>query len=376
MPVIEGRSLVYRFATAAPLWMGAVTGATRLSPGVIRRAASGVLRAFVDRGALNDRGLLTLGLYGAWPQLAQSYSGSGSPYWASKGMLGLLLPADHEVWRATEEPLPIEAADTRRVIPAAGWLVSGTRADGIVRLYNHGTDHEAPGARVADSPIYARFGYSSASIPPPVGDTVGSPVDNSVGALRDGRSTHRTGFERGVLGDDGTAAFATSVAHTHWIDSGDSPGEPRVVDGPELHTASVVRGAWEVRAARLAHGAPTTRLRVSGWPIPSSESAHVRVDDDVASVRVEAEGLVAEMLALSDGGHPSAHEERGTSPIGAVTTVPWLELDVAPGETAVVASRLAGTTPTADEPPRARVLSSSVLEVTWPDGVTSTVAVS
>lgn len=39
MPVLQGRSLIYRFAAAAPLWMGAVTGATRLPAGTLRRAA-------------------------------------------------------------------------------------------------------------------------------------------------------------------------------------------------------------------------------------------------------------------------------------------------------------------------------------------------
>ncbi|WP_022901935.1 DUF2264 domain-containing protein [Humibacter albus] len=391
MPVLQGRSLVYRFATAAPLWVGAITGATRLKPGTIRRAASGVLRAFVERGALNENGLLTLGLFGEWPQMAQTYSGSGSPYWASKGMLGLLLPADHEVWRAVEEPLPIEVGDTRRVVRAAGWLISGTRDDGIVRLYNHGADHAVAGDRAGDSPIYARFGYSSASIPPLIGDTIDSPVDNSAGVLDAGRLTHRTGFDRGIVGDDGTAAYATSVTHAHWVDSsGDDDGhdhgsgrEGIVVDAPDLRTASIVRGAWEVRAVRLSDAAPSvSRVRVSGWPVPSAAagtSIDISTDADADAgstvVTVEAEGLVCELIALSEGGHPSVHEESGTSPIGAVTTVPWMEFELAPGETAIVASRLARSASAAHARPRARAVGTSrsaVLRVTWDDG-TSTV---
>ena len=48
---------------------------------------------------------------------------------------------------------------------APGWMVSGTRADGIVRVVNHGTDHAVEGATVADSPLYARLGYSTATSP-------------------------------------------------------------------------------------------------------------------------------------------------------------------------------------------------------------------
>ena len=79
--------------------------------------------------------------------MRQSYSGAGSPYWAAKGMLGLALPADHRVWTAVEEPLPVEAGDTQRLIAAPGWQVNGTAADGVVRIRNHGTDHANAGVR-------------------------------------------------------------------------------------------------------------------------------------------------------------------------------------------------------------------------------------
>ena len=73
--------------------------------------------------------------------------GPGSPYWASKGLLGIALPADHPVWTAAEEPLPGRGAATRcgRYARRAG-SSSGTRADGIVRVVNHGTDHAVEGA--------------------------------------------------------------------------------------------------------------------------------------------------------------------------------------------------------------------------------------
>jgi len=136
-----------------------------------------------------------------------------------------------------------------------------------------------------------------------------------------------------------------------------------------------------VRAVRLSDASPSaSRVRVSGWPVPSAAagtSIDISTDADAGStvVTVEAEGLVCELIALSEGGHPSAHEESGTSPIGAVTTVPWMEFELAPGETAIVASRLARSASAAHARPRARVLGTSgsaVLRVTWDDG-TSTV---
>jgi hypothetical protein len=384
MPVIEGRSLIYRFASAAPFWMGAYSGATRLSEGVLRRASSGILRAFVERGGISDDGLLTIGFYGEWPDMAQSYSGSGSPYWASKGMLGLALPADHEVWQATEEPLPVERADVRRVIPAAGWVLSGTKHDGIVRLYNHGSDHAMLGDRTGDSPIYARFGYSNVTIPPLTGETIDSPADNAVGALdASGRSTHRSGFAALLTGDDGAAAFAASAADTHWVDtsadSGPDHGSGRagdVVDGPSITMASLVRGAWEVRVAHIASATAPSTIRVSGWPLAGDSEA--RQTASASGMTITVGELESQVVALVGEVRPSMHVEAGTSPIGEVTSVPWVEFDaVTAGETLVVAVRLgsvdaaAGPTPAA---PAAQVVTGAAgvsVVVTWPDGPVS-----
>jgi hypothetical protein len=98
-PLIEGRSLIYRFAAAAPFWAGVLAEVPSVSAGTLRHAAEKIVRHFDDRGAIRD-GVLTMGWHDEWRPLAQSYSGPGSPYWASKGLLGLALPADHPVWAA------------------------------------------------------------------------------------------------------------------------------------------------------------------------------------------------------------------------------------------------------------------------------------
>src|SRR5678815_4601737 len=72
-PLYHGRSLTYRLAAVAPLWAGATLEATRLAPGETRRIASGVLRHFVERGAIRG-GLLTRGWYREFPAMLQYYS--------------------------------------------------------------------------------------------------------------------------------------------------------------------------------------------------------------------------------------------------------------------------------------------------------------
>jgi hypothetical protein len=75
----EKRDDTRRFATTAPLWLGALTGCTPLPPGVTRRLASGALRYFLDGGTVDGRGLLPLGRLGPDESLVQDYSGPASP---------------------------------------------------------------------------------------------------------------------------------------------------------------------------------------------------------------------------------------------------------------------------------------------------------
>jgi len=273
-PLIQGRSLIYRFAAAAPFWAGAMARVPSVSPGRLRRAATAVVSHFVHRGAPDAAGLLTPGWFGPWPRLAQSYSGPGSPYWAVKGLLGLAIPADDPVWTAPEEPLPIEAGDFVRVIAAPGWIVSGTVADGIVRVVNHGTDHAREGDTTGDSPLYARLGYSTATAPLLDGEAWRVPLESSAGlADAAGRLTHRSGFTPlGVRLLPGGTGYGASLVHAHWLD--DDPVQTHHGAGlagiaepaGTLLVVSVVRGPWEVRGVRVLNASPAaTALLIGGW---------------------------------------------------------------------------------------------------------------
>ncbi|CAM5370090.1 DUF2264 domain-containing protein [Streptomyces narbonensis] len=243
-PLPYGRSLIYRFAAAAAPWLGTLTGHTPLTPGATRRLASGSLRHFLDRGATDPNGLLTLGWHGPYPPLVQEYSGPGSPYWASKGFLGLLLPADHPAWTDPEEALPAERTDTVRPFAPAGLLVQTTAADGLVRLHNHGSNHvhSAPGAE--DDPGYARHAYSTRTGP----SIAPAPADNHFALLAaDGRATTRGPAAPAGAGENWAASLHT----------------PR--PGVRVLSATLAHGRAEVRA-HLVLGAPEgTPVRQTGW---------------------------------------------------------------------------------------------------------------
>ncbi len=379
-PLLQGRSLIYRFAAAAPFWVGAIDEVPSVSPGLLRTAGAAVVEHFTAHGVPGEGGLLTTGWHHEWRPLAQSYSGTGSPYWASKGMLGLALPADHPVWTAPAEPLPVQSGDVLRAAAAPGWIISGTRSDGVVRVVNHGTDHALPGSSGGDSPLYARLGYSTATSPLLDGPSWESPAEGSVALVatageHQGRATHRAGMELLAARVSDGVGVAASRAAAHWL----VPGAEQVHHGSGRHgtathagtltVVSLVRGAWEVRLARveaLADGvaAADVRLRVSGWPVVDG--------DGLASVVVPLAGRDTEAASAGPATALATGEGVRTdaSPLclpGGKTRAPWAETAVVPGEwfaTAVGLGRDLGAPP-------ALTLDGGDAVVTWPDGRTS-----
>ncbi|KDN19082.1 DUF2264 domain-containing protein [Amycolatopsis rifamycinica] len=370
-PLLQGRSLVYRFAAAAPFWAGALTGTSHLSPGLTRRVAGGMVRHF---GAPGD--LLSLGWHHAWPAMRQAYSGPGSPYWAAKGLLGLALPAHHPVWTDVEEPLPIETGDVARVVTAPGWLVSGRRRDGIALVVNHGTDHARPGDPRADAPLYARLGYSTATVPPR-----GFVPDNTVVVLdAGGRASHRAGFSTCYATElPGGVLAAASQGRVRWVDTAgdDSPdhGSGRsgpVVPGPVLTVASVVRWGVEVRLARL-DGAPAGPVRLSGWPV--SHATRPVTEPGVAAARTPQ--LRSRVRPLRGFTTADVAVETGTSPLGEWTAIPYVATEGPPG--AVLAAIVVLDRGGPDEPDPSLAIAEDGhgghrVTLTWPDGVTAEAA--
>ncbi|QKW07620.1 DUF2264 domain-containing protein [Streptomyces sp. NA04227] len=327
-PVHQGRSLTYRFAAATAPWVGALADATPLTPGLTRRIASGALKHFVDRGFRDARGIPTLGWYGPFPPMVQTYSGPGSPYWLSKGFLGLLLPADHPCWTATEEPLPVEQRDEVRALAAPGFLVATTRADGLARLVNHGSDNQIPGAAPSD-PHYARFAYSTATAPAFAASGPGSD-DNHAGLWDPVRGlSSRTRIHRLRIADH----YAASWHRPFWPGSTDGATEGSTdgagdgsTDGAgeydaRIETASVVRGAWELRA-HLVDAPAGLRLYDSGWQVADARPPHA--DSDSLRARAVADsGLTSTFLSLSGHDVVAVASSENTSAFGPFAAVPY-----------------------------------------------------
>lgn len=351
-PLIQGRSLTYRFAVLAPLWIGALYDATPLPPGQTRRIGGLMLDHFMNAGALDHDGLLTLGWHGRFPRIRQVYSGPASPYWASKGFAGLLLPPDHEVWTAPEVALPIEQEDFQVHLAAPGWTVSGTVGDGVVRVVNHGSDHIDPLELATDDPVYARLAYSTHAAPemsPPL-DSTATLVD------ADGRAAHRRPLEALKPG--------VSRSRAHWpADESWNPfhgPETTYRLGPWITVGSVIRGATEVRLVRVDEAAESThpgpwRLRIGGWAtVPDS-------------------GLHSDLINLAGFDLAETLPGKDTNPLGPVSAISLLFTanEVEYGRIYAAAVHLGGSPlealPELD-------ITADVVDVRWPDGHVDRVA--
>lgn len=362
-PLIQGRSLIYRFAAAAPFWAGVLSDVPSVPGGVLKHAASAVVGHFVERGALNDQSLLTMGWHHEWRTMAQAYSGPSSPYWGSLGMLGLALPADHPVWGLDEEPLPVQTADAVFTVRGPGWVVSSTREDGVVRVINHGTDHALPGELIGDSPLYARLGYSTASAPLMDAGGWAQPTDNCVALVdEDGRRSHRAGMHLTHLSvqetDAGPVGVAASRTDAHWLSPDDNQQnhgyghEGAVEHAGTLQVVSFVRGPWEIRASRVdSPSADARAVVVAGWPL-------------VPAVEHRLRSLVVP-LATADVAVSSHHD---ASPLGPEARVPEATFEFRPGvwQAALLALGVR------DEAESSAELTSSGEHVearlVWPDG--------
>ncbi|MFJ8540200.1 DUF2264 domain-containing protein [Streptomyces sp. NPDC093591] len=341
-PVHQGRSLTYRFATTAPLWAGAIADATPLPAGRTRRLASGALKHFAERGVPDARGLLTLGWYRPFLPVTQRYSGPASPYWASKAFLGLLLPADHPVWTAPEEPAPVDTEDVRLALPAPGWLLHSTAADGIVRLVNHGSDRlPPPPATADDSPHYARFAYSSATAP----ETPG--VDNHIALLGPGGAPSRRGRIH-PLGAQGRRAGS-------WQDG-------------RIETVSVVHGPWEVRVHRL-DVPPGTPVREGGWAVADDTAPPLARTGSGRALARRSDGLTSAVVGLYGWDDAEAVVVRGvgTNAVGHHSATPVLQLPQSPRllVTLVVLGAAPHTPLTGAS---ATVTADGTVEIRFPDG--------
>ena len=330
-PLYHGRSLTYRLATIAPLWAGSLLDATPLAPGETRRIASGVLRHFIERGALCNA-VLTRGWYREFLPMLQPYSGFGSQYWASQAFLGLLLPPEHPVWTSREELMPVERGDFTVAMPVPGFLLRGTRCDGIVRVASHRSDHyplhlspraylrralerflQAAGLGklrpllAADDPHYRKLAYSTHAAPE-ICDPADADIDSQIALLRRGgiRSRRVRIYPLTVVD-----RFAASCFY---------PREPYRAECVE--TVSIARGSAEIRVHHITSNA-CEFVRDGGFTIADDAPPETSTGAVWAAARLK-NGLTSLIASLHGFGTAATRALTGTNPFGPHSATPYL----------------------------------------------------
>ncbi|MFZ3598511.1 DUF2264 domain-containing protein [Streptomyces sp. BH104] len=364
-PVHQGRSLTYRMAATAPVWLGALADCTPLAPGLTRRLASGTARHFAERGVPDERGLQPLGWYGTHLPTTQPYSGPASPYWSSKGFLGLLLPAEHPVWTDRELPLPVERETQYTALPAPGWLLHGTPHDGIVRLVNHGSDHNPPDGPAHDDPHYAKLAYSTATAPESAPHAWSRTVDNHIALLApDGTPSRR-------------ARIHPLTCETRRASSRHHARLPHTDTEFPIESTSVLHGPWELRVHRVQAPAGVT-VREGGHAVADTVRPDTGRGPGWALART-ASGLTSAVVALHgwDTEAGIAREVEANA-FGPHSATPYLRSRPHAGGTSIHVSLVAITRDAVHPQALREALECTVdaageVTVTFPDGEVVTV---
>lgn len=177
---------------------------------------------------------------------------------------------------------------------------------------------------------------------------------------------------------DGGVGVAGSTTRAHWI----TPAKTQVRHGSgitgdieiagQVTTWSLVRGAWEVRLARVESletgiAAAHLQLRVGGWAI-AAEQVDVAVGGPDASAT--ANGLTSRVHPQGDA-VVRVETRTNASPLGDSAAVPVAQSAVRIGEWVITAVGL-GATPTLGDAPTAELLTagySPEVAITWGDGI-------
>ena len=129
-----GRSCIYRNAATAAICAAFVAGDADMDPGWTRRICSGALLQFTERDDLLADRVPSLGFYGQFMPLVQSYSCAASPLWLGEAFICLRLPESHPFWSTVENEgywAEIKNDEVREtLLPGPGLMISNHEANG------------------------------------------------------------------------------------------------------------------------------------------------------------------------------------------------------------------------------------------------------
>jgi hypothetical protein len=249
-----GRSLVYRFGMAAFWAAAAYTKLPILSDGELKGLLMRHLRWWFQQPILDAQGVLNLGYSYPNQNMVEMYNAPGSPMWAFKSFVPLLLPETDSFWSAEEAPIP-ELSLNPVPLPD-GKKVLGRSATGHAWLLSAG--HNMPWQGRAFFDKYARFAYSSRfgfSVALESTEPAGMAPDSSLIVSVDGKNW---------FGRRETSDYASG---SDWVESSWSP-----CPGVRIRTRLTVTPEGHRRCHRIESDQPL-ELVEGGFALPSPDEA-------------------------------------------------------------------------------------------------------
>ena len=344
-PVLHGRSLIYRFAAAAPFWLGTLLDASPFSGAETRRITSSMLRHFVDRGAL-DEGIPPLGWYGRFPAMADPYSTPVSTLLCGEAFVGLLLPPQHPAWGDVE----VQAVnDTPARTLATPGFVCMQGPDGVIRLTSHG----ASAPSVAAHPGYRRLGYSNRTAPA-TGALGDLDVDGQVTLLAGtGETLRRQTFALVAAGDRFAASSWTPVRaealHRHrararrLVELLPARLRPHHTGAgaaryDRIETATIARADMELRVTHVWSLDGGT-IRDGGLAVSHREAPAISHGAGWCAAST-VDGLVGAVIGLHGWSAAGWSTGVDASPFGGHSVVPYVDGDASATESLLVTAHI------------------------------------
>ncbi|MFG2646038.1 DUF2264 domain-containing protein [Streptomyces sp. NPDC048370] len=182
------------------------------------------------------------------------------------------------------------AAAARRAVRAvhgvarARWLLHGTPQDGIVRLINHGSDHNPLEGPATDDPHYAKLAYSTATSPEAAPHAWVRATDNHLALLAPDGTPSRRRRIHPLTCEDRRA----SSRHDAYL--------PGCDETFPVESTSLLHGPWELRVHRVEAPADIA-VREGGYAVADSARPHSAQGPGWALTRTES-GLTSVVVGL------------------------------------------------------------------------------
>ncbi|KAF2150893.1 hypothetical protein K461DRAFT_229334 [Myriangium duriaei CBS 260.36] len=340
-----GRSLTYRFATAA-FW-GSLAFADVEPPKPLNW---GMVKGFLLRNLrwwskhphiFQPNGMLNVGYTYPNYYMAENYNSPGSPYWCMLAFAPLALPADHPFWTSEEEPHPFTAKLLPEIKPLPHPLHIMVHKGGHTFLLSSGQKCHYPikasQAKYGHFAYSASFGYSV----PTGGYTLEQFVPESALALSDDNGEiwklRREVTNAKILDKAGPVLYSEmhpweDVHVSTWLipPTNETPQwhlrAHKIVSGRKVQSAE---GAFAILGTRQIDGRPLRELGAQGQEENEGTSAH-----DATALAVSKAGAVGiKELVHSTRTGSVLNADANSNLIEPRTTLPMLVGDIKAGET-------------------------------------------